>query len=233
MSLAQTENKSMHKFILFTLLSLMTNVSVAIAADNDLPPLDESYMGTHGMVLMSYNSNVFASHLPLYHKPHDVQLLYKLEVKDLALMQLVRDAELVTIKPEPFNLQRLMRGEKMTINADVYMGHFERDGMEVYNNIALTFDKLLYVRSLADIEESSTKQVYDAVSYRKNNKIYVHRIQKAPSFDHLIHIDENASCSGKFNTSSAVPEESELQYKFLNCGTMKPLYFEKQDFSKY
>lgn len=205
----------------------------AESVPEELPPLDPAYVGVHGMVLMNKSSTIFAYHLPLYHKPHDVQLLYKLDVKDVALMQLVRDNDMVTIKPKPFNLQRLMRGEKVILEADVYTGHFERDGMLVYKNMSLNFAEQLYVRKLDDIKPSSTRQEYDVVSYRKNYKIYIHRLQQAPSFDHLIHIDVTAGCLTKFNTSSPVPKRTELQYKFLNCGTMKPFYFETEDFKKH
>ncbi|MDO6444220.1 hypothetical protein Q4493_00380 [Colwellia sp. 1_MG-2023] len=196
----------------------------------ELPPLDPSYVGEHGMVLFTKSSSIYASHLPLYHKPHNVQLIYKLENKNLALLQSVRDGGLVTIKPKPFNLQRLMRGEKMIINVDVYSGHFERDGMLVYENIPLSFAKRLYVREMIELEESSRQQAYDVINLNKNYKIYVHKIQKAPSFDHILYIDVEASCLGRFNTSSAVPKENELLYKFVNCGTMTPLYYETQDF---
>ena len=200
-------------------------------AEDEAPlPLDPAYMGTHGMALLSYSSTIYASHLPLYQKPHNVQLLYKLSVKDLHLIQLVRDAELVTIKPKKFNLQRLMRGEKMVVTADIYMGHFERDGMVVYENMELSFDKQLYVRELKDLPKASKNQEYDVVQLRKNKRIYIHRITQAPSYDHIIHIDLEAGCLSTFFTSILVPKQPELLYKFLNCGTMKPLYYESKDF---
>jgi len=118
----------------------------------------------------------------------------------------------------------------MVIQADLYSGHFERGGMLVYKNLPLSFAKQLYVRTFDDIKPSSKKQEYDVVSLRKNYKIYIHRIQQAPSFDHLLSIDLEAGCLNRFSTSSPVPKETELQYKFLNCGTMKPLYFETKDF---
>ncbi len=220
--------------LLASLLIVFTSFSsLAESVPEELPPLDPAYVGVHGMVLMNKSSTIFAYHLPLYHKPHDVQLLYKLDVKDVALMQLVRDNDMVTIKPKPFNLQRLIRGEKVALEADVYAGHFERDGMLVYKNVTLNFAEKLYVRKLDKLEPSSKKQEYDVVSYRKNYKIYIHRLQQAPSYDHLIHIDVNAGCLTKFNTSSPVPKRTELQYKFLNCGTMKPFYFETEDFKKH
>ncbi|MDT0602704.1 hypothetical protein [Thalassotalea castellviae] len=217
--------------ILFIVVSFMCSFTLSAEEAAELPPLDPGYVGVHGMVLFTKSSSIYASHLPLYHKPHNVQLIYKLENKDLALLQSVRDGDLVTIKPKPFNLQRLMRGEKMVINADVYSGHFERDGMLVYESIPLTFAKLMYVRDMVDLTDSSNKQEYDVVNINKNNKLYIHRIQKAPSYDHILHIDVEAGCLGRFNTSSAVPKENELLFKFINCGTMTPLYYENQDFS--
>jgi len=220
--------KIMYK--LFCLYLCVFTFNVIAFEEKELPPLDPAYEGVHGMALVSHTSTIYASHLPFYKKPHDVQLVYKLETKDLSLLQLVRDNKLVTIKPQPFNLQRLMRGEKMTINADIYMGHFERDGMLVYKNVPLNFATKLYVRDFSDIKESSNRHEYDVIKLRKNNRIYIHRIQQRPSFDHLIHIDLEAGCLASFNTSSAVPKDTELQYKFLNCGTMKPLYYETEDF---
>jgi len=215
---------------LLCLLPLLTQMSFAEGDDKKLPPLDPEYMGVHGMVLVTQGSSIYASHLPLYKKPHNVQLLYKLDNNDLAILQTVRDSQLITIKPKPFNLQRLMRGEKMVLQVDLYAGHFERGGMLVYENISLSFDKKLYVRTLEDIKPSSKKQEYDVVSLRNNYKIYIHKIQKSPSFDHILGVDLTAGCLARFNTSSPVPKESELQYKFLNCGTIKPLYFETEDF---
>jgi hypothetical protein len=220
------------KKILFSILFLLSQISFAEDDVKELPPLDPAYMGIHGMALFTQGSSVYASHMPLYKKPHNVQLLYKMDNDNLAVLQMIRDGELITAKPEKFNLQSLMRGEKLTVNVDLYAGHFERDGMLVYENIPLTFDKQVYVRTFDDIEPSSKKQNYDVVSLRKNYKIYIHKIQQAPSFDHIIGIDLDAGCLTKFNTSSPVPKRSELQYKFINCGTMKPLYFETEDFQK-
>ena len=218
------------KQVLLSILLLVSQVSFAEDEVKELPPLDPGYMGIHGMVLVTQGSSIYASHLPLYNKPHDVQLLYKLDNNDLAVLQTVRDSQFITIKPKPFNLQRLMRGEKMVIQADLYAGHFERGGMLVYKNISLSFDKQLYVRAFDDIKPSSTKQEYDVVSLQGNYKLYIHRIQQAPSFDHILGVDLVSGCLGRFNTSSPVPKETELQYKFINCGTIKPLYFETEDF---
>ncbi len=220
----------MKKIILATFLFIVNSSSFAYEEAKELPPLDGSFMGEHNMVLVSQSSTIYASVMTTYNRPSNVQLLYKIENKSLAILQSVRDGRLTTIKTKPFNLQRLMRGEKMEIMVDLYSGHFARDGMLVYENIPLTFAKLIYVRELDDIKESSNQQEYDVVDLKKNYKIYIHKIQKAPSFAHMLHIDLEAGCLTRFRTSSPVPKENELLYKFLNCGTMKPLYYENEDF---
>ncbi|MEW6989541.1 hypothetical protein AADZ91_02535 [Colwelliaceae bacterium 6441] len=220
----------MSKIIILLLFIFVNRTSFAADA-KELPPLDPAYVGVYGMVLFNKSSNIYASHLPSYDKPHNIQLIYKIENKDLALLQTVRDGRMITVKPKPFNIQRLMRGEKMVINADVYSGHYNNDGMLVYENVPLTFAKQLYVREMVDLKDPEQLQEYDVIHLRNNDKIYVHRIQKPPSFEHILHIDVEAGCLGRFKTSSAVPKETELLYKFINCGTMTPLYYNSEDFS--
>ena len=192
-----------------------------------LPPLDPAYEDIHPMVLVNKGSTIFAYYLSGYEKPRDVQLVYKLSVKDVSLVQLVRDANLVIVKPEKFNLQRLMRGEKMTISAEAYIGDYRTDGTIVYDNVLLNFDKLLFSRELSDLAPSSKKHTYEAISYnRGSDRLYIHHVQQAPSYAQLLHIDLTAGCRNTFNASSAVPKENELLYKFINCGTLTPLYFD-------
>lgn len=212
---------------------LVTLSTFAEEEVKELPPLDPAYEGIHGMALFGTSGDIFASHMPLYHKPHNAQLIYKVKSSNVALFQVVKDNELVTIKPEKFNLQRLMRGESFIINADIYIGHFEREGMLVYQNFPIEFDEQLYVREFTELAESSNKQEYEMIKYsQKSGHLFVHKITQAPSYDQILHIDLEAGCLTKFNTSSAVPKQNELLYKFMNCGTIKPMYFETQDFSK-
>lgn len=217
---------------LYLIILISASFQVLAYEEKDQPPLDPAYVGIHGMVLVAHASRIYASHLPLYHKPHDVQLVYKIESKEIPFLNLVRDADLVTIKPREFNLQRLIRGEKMTIVADVYRGHFERESELIFKDKAIVFEKQLYVRELKDLAKPSLWQEYDVINVGKTERIYIHKIAQPPSFDHLLLVDLEGACLQKFKTSVMVPKENELHYKFLNCGTMKPLYYETEDFKK-
>jgi hypothetical protein len=220
----------MKKTLLIVTILLFSGMLLAEEEAVEPEPLDPAYMGLHGMILMNNGSNLFASHLPTYNKPHDAQIIYSLEISDTAIVYLVRDADMVTIKPRPFNLQRLIRGESFTVKADVYMGHFEREGMLTYENMDITFEEQLYLRLLDKPQNSHISQTYDSVMLKNNQRILVHQIQKAPSYDHLVLLYDNVNCVTKFGTSSAVPSQSELNNKISFCGSLKPLYYETQDF---
>lgn len=212
-------------FIGFLCLSLF-------ATGDDDAPLDPAYEGRQGMVIVNKGSNLYVSNMPTYNMPHNAQILYKLELRELSLIQLVRDADMVTILTQPINLQRLIRGEKVTVLADVYLGHYDRGGMQVFKDLPITFNKPLYARMLDELESKDRKQRYDAVEVGNNEYILIHQIQTPPSYDHLVLATDYVSCIKEFDTGSAVPKENELIRRLMNCGPLKPLYFETEVFKK-
>ncbi|MCY7294630.1 hypothetical protein [Alteromonas sp. a30] len=210
------------------LLGLMLSPFV-IAEDEEkeLPPLDPIFMGSQKMVLAVGGQNLFALNLVTHKRPANVQIIYELSTKDPALFYLVRDADLVSMKMKPFNLERLMRGEEVSVKADIYMGHFDEAGMLTYKNRDITFTKQHFVRDLAtDIPlPSSQQREYLSVDLRGNERLLVHKVQGAPSYQHLIFFHESLGCVTNFTSSSAVPPEGEILSRLSLCGSMKPLYY--------
>ncbi|MDN3379228.1 MULTISPECIES: hypothetical protein [unclassified Pseudoalteromonas] len=217
------------RFLFFMLLLGLPTVAYCEEETKELPPINPAYNAEHAMALVNQGSRIFAVNLPTYKQPHDVQIVYKIENPDVAFLNVVRGAELITIKPKPFNIQRLIRDEEITITADVYNGDYRRDGILVYKNRTIEMSKRLYARELNYLAESSQWQDYDLITLKENERIYIHKISQAPSYNHLIYVDLTSACLQKFRTSKRVPKESELTYKFINCGTLKPLYFDSED----
>ncbi|MBQ4836253.1 hypothetical protein [Pseudoalteromonas luteoviolacea] len=220
----------MKRIILFTLFCTISFLATAEKEKKELPPLNPAYQGEHGMVLMNRGSKIYATNFASYKLPSDIQIVYKIDNPDVAFLNLVRDSDFITIKPKPFNLQRLERGEEVSIVADVYEGHYKRDGFKVYSDRTIVFSKKLYARKLKDLSAASQWQEYASIELNKTERIFVHKITKTPSFNHLIFVDLTNACMQKFRTSKRVPKLSELVYKFVNCGTLKQLYFETEDF---
>ncbi|MDM7859085.1 hypothetical protein QTP81_00520 [Alteromonas sp. ASW11-36] len=194
------------------------------------PPLDPQFMGSHGMVLMSSESDLYASFLPELSGSKQQQLIYLIDAKGPEVFFLTRDADRVTIKTKPFNLQRLMRGETVEVAVDVYLGNYEQGGSLMFPEVPINFVEQLYYRPLEKLEPSGLRQTYDMIELGGENRMFVHRIKHKPSFDHIILVEEARNCVTQFFTSEAVPSEQELLMKLLFCGSIKPLYYNTEAF---
>lgn len=215
--------------LLFSLM-LITPVS-GFAEDEAAPkPLNPIYNGEHYMVLVSNGTNVYASFMPGHESPKNLQLVYDIN-GPAAMKFLVRDADLVTMRTKRFNLERLMRGEEVTIQADIYMGHASREGSLTFESMEIVFEEQLYLRMLEgdELEASSSRQKYDSIELSGSARMLVHQVQSSPSYDHLVLLYDAVGCVTEFNTSSPVPNPNEVLGKLLYCGSMKPLYFDSQD----
>lgn len=219
--------------LLLTLL-IITISGYAFAKEEavELPPLNPKYNAEHAMALVNKGSGIYALNLPSYKLPHDVQVVYRIKNPNVAFLEFVRNAEFITLKPQPFNIQRLMRGEEITITADVFEGDYRKDGSLIYSNIAIEMSKQLYARQLKDLTEPTQWQEYDMIDLGSTERIYIHKIEQAPSYNHLIFVDLVNACMQKFRSFKLIPTQNELTYKFINCGTLKPLFYDAESFKK-
>nr|WP_238937432.1 hypothetical protein [Pseudoalteromonas sp. S16_S37] len=217
------------KITLATMLCVTALHAFAKQEKKEPPPLNPAYYGEHPMVLLNQGASIYATNLPAYDFPNNVQVVYKLENPGVAFLSLVRDSDLVTIKPKKFNIERLMRGEEVEVKADVYGGHYAQGGSLLLSDAPIVFAKKLYSRALSDLTPSSQWQEYDMIPISNDGRIYIHKIQQRPSFSHLIYVDLTSACMQKFRTSKRVPPASELTLKFVNCGSLKPLYYDTQN----
>jgi hypothetical protein len=220
----------MRLFIAIFLLFVSHSVFSEEEQKKELPPLNPAYEAEHGMALINQGSRIYAANFAGYKAPSNFQVVYEIENPDVAFLSLVRDEELITLKPKPFNLERLLRGEEFEINADIYSGHYQRGGTLVYKDRTITMSGLLYSREMKDLKESSKWHEYDMINLKGTKRIYIHKIQKAPSFSHMIFVDLTSACMPRIRTSKVVPSKGELTYKFVNCGTLKPLFYDTESY---
>lgn len=216
------------KHFMVYLFGMMLSLTVLAEEEPAPPPLDPSFQGTHGMVLAVAGQNLFAINEVTFERPSNAQVVYSLSTKTPTLFYLVRDADLVTVKTQPFNLERLIRGEEeVIVKGNVYMGHYDRGGMVTFEDVELVFQKKLFSRDLAKekLFPSSNSRVYESVPVGRKNRILLHKIQQAPSYQHLILFYEQVGCVTNFMSSSAIPPEGEVLSRLSLCGSMKPLYY--------
>src|SRR5471030_1344452 len=96
--------------------------------------------GEHGMALFGGTQGLYASHLPMFHAPHDYQVILQVHVADPVIDAALRKrlnghTALWTIAPEKFELDRLAPQAALPLTqfqADLVQGHFEQGGKTQY-----------------------------------------------------------------------------------------------------
>ncbi len=195
----------------------------------------KGYVGEHGMVLLAGpEQEMIASHMPLYHAPHDYQIVYRVESNDERL-KLLNDDQLITILPEAFDLTKLIKANKITLKTKVYRGHFERGGEFLFDS-ELSFKELLYVRKIETIKSLKSDLLleinqFEIIPVSEKIALLIHKIGNSPSFDSiswLLNRDKNKEIKCK---SKPFKNHGSLLVYIEKCTGAKTQYFEFRDFS--
>jgi len=203
-------------------------------------------MGSHGMVLFTDGTNLYANHLPLYRKPHDYQLIYQVNTnKNQSIIDYLQGyapkssdhylTHMVTILPEPFDLNRLVNQQSLVIAATVFKGHFERGGKSWLYDVQFEFEKMLVNKQIT-VAENFDKRKKQQWLVRdlalKTDRLFIHVINEKPSFDALI-IGKNCPDTLEAATVLTAPPIDNKSPSLLKtpCKQQSILYYETQDFS--
>lgn len=168
-----------------TLFSLALTAATANAAD--------ATHGQHGMALFGGKEGLYASHLPLFHAPHDYQVILRVHVADPATDAALRarlDGKTVlwTIAPEKFELSRLAPGAAAPLRrfqADLVQGHFERGGLAQYAAATIVVDKVIMFRRLSPAAKANASASYMQLGGGRQRYL-VKQIDSRPDFDHIV-----------------------------------------------
>lgn len=146
---------------------------------------------THGMLIFG-KEKIYASHLPLFHSPHNYQIILELELTVADKKKFIGDQQqhpeftTWTIEPEKFILPDMI-AKPLPFKVNLYRGHFERGGTAILKQITVNIKQVIYFKKF------DTDSVKDsAVSYILfgNNKeqFAVHHISNKPDFEQIIQV---------------------------------------------
>ncbi|MYN07349.1 hypothetical protein GTP77_08345 [Massilia sp. FT127W] len=149
--------------------------------------------GTHGMALFGGKEGLYASHLPMFHAPHDYQVVLQVHVADARLDAALKGrldgkTALWTVDPEKFELDRLAPDAASPLRqfkADLVLGHFEQGGKTQYRAATLVVDKVLLFRPLSPAEKTNSTATYVQIGNGKQRYL-IKEIDSRPDFDHIV-----------------------------------------------
>ncbi len=145
-------------------------------------------MGTHGMVLFGTGGRLFLSHIPMFHRPHDVQLLaaVALEHPELPAGQDFSNGT-YTLEPERFDLDALAQGRLKHFKATVYQGNFEGGGTPLHRDVTVRVESVELVLPLSGRAPEFTELRYWLVG-SGTEAFLVHALSRAPDFDQVVKV---------------------------------------------
>lgn len=156
----------------------------------------ETAMGGHGMAVFGGREGLYASHLPMFHTPHDSQVLLRFHLADAAADKalrdtLARDPKLWTFDPEAFDLLRLAPGHAQPLRefkARFFEGHFERGGKPQAAEQRVVVDEVLLFRRLNPARREAASGRYWLIG-RGSEWFAFKLIDRRPDFDHIVKLD--------------------------------------------
>lgn len=154
---------------------------------------EHSTMGVHGMLLFG-EEPLYLSHLPMFERPHNFQVLLEASFDDSALQALRADREgggdLYTFEPEKFPISELDPGgdgpARTSMAGTVFHGHFERGGTPIARATA----QIRNVVYFTELDVQATRDPDMALSYlcfgRAGRLHLAHQITSSPDFDQVL-----------------------------------------------
>lgn len=164
------------KYIIFLCLIFSP---FAFAGKND------TAVGIHGMALLKIEDEFIASHMPLHASIHAHQVLFKVKFAakiEQQLSEFFLHHNLISLKPELFDLHKLMCGELREFKTDIVLGHFERDGKTEVYSAKIQVTELLLAKPIMNVDNGAFYQI----EINSSRSLLVHRIGNRSSFDEII-----------------------------------------------
>lgn len=185
------------KFTCFLFLYLFFAIHIYAQSHHVAGPQDKP--STHGMLIFG-TEKIYASHLPLFHSPHNYQILLELQLDDKSTElysadQLANPQSVTyTVEPEKFVLpdKIISRGN---FNARLYRGHFERGGIKIADSVSIKIVSVIYFRELNTKDQKN--ETTDFILFGNSKEQYAaHFITNAPDFEQVIQVDAAKLLSG-------------------------------------
>ena len=163
----------------------------------------------HGMLVVGTDV-IYLSHLPMFHSPHNYQLIFEatLSEEELAVYRAdvaAHPEALYTLAPTVrWVLPDTIR-EEANFTGDLYRGHFERGGAPIARGMTVKVKHIIHFRRFeANGKGDSTQWLAFG---RGREQFLAHRIQAPPDMDQVVQV----SAPPAEGQTVLVPQVGELE----------------------
>jgi hypothetical protein len=158
----------------------------------------------HGMLMVG-QARVLMSHLPMFHAPHDYQIILETSLsapgfdpqKKYVDDRNATQTRTYTWVPKPFVLSDLLRSHAVppTMVGTIFRGHFERGGIAITgDDVEARLERILYSRRLVASDPALAERRY-VMFGSPSEPFLAHVITRPPDFDQVTAIEIAAPCA--------------------------------------
>ncbi len=168
--------------------------SIGLNAQHEPKKMSADKPSTHGMLIFGSDA-VYASHLPMFHSPHDYQVLLELSLSATDRQKYIEDKKqhpnvpTYTIAPERFVLPDMLNHPK-PFKVSLYRGHFERGGIAILNDITVSIKEVLYFKKFNPNAPREVVANYILFGDEKE-QFLAHKISNKPDFEQIIQVNSD------------------------------------------
>jgi hypothetical protein len=169
-------------------------ISFQINAQHENHKMSTDKPSTHGMLLFG-SEKIYVSHLPMFHTPHNYQIILELELSKSDKQKYVADKNknpnytTYTIEPEKFVLPDMINNPK-SFKVNLYRGHFERGGVKILKNITVKIVQVVSFKKFNQ-EEIKSKTSNFILFGNEKEQFLAHEITNKPDFEQIIEVKTN------------------------------------------
>jgi hypothetical protein len=174
------------------IIGLFVFVSAYAAHQHGDPP------SVHGMLVVG-NDRLYLSHLPMFHSPHDYQVILEAELDPEAAglyrsSKAANEEPVYTIAPESGVLPEMAQAGR-SFKAALYRGHFERGGVQIAA-ATVRIVKVLYFKKFDPLagKDSSLKFILFG---NAREQFAAHVITAKPDFDQILETSASEDLDGR------------------------------------
>lgn len=180
--------------------------SIALILASSVQAAPKERIGLHGMVMFSDGASLYASHLPMFHAPHDVQFIAQILIQNqyihtTLIKTLTSNPSYWTLSPERFDLNQLgvaSQGKLSHFKADLFSGHFERGGLQQFADQTIELQSVIIHQSLNHQKELKSHFIR-LTPETAQRQFYARVIQSKPGVDLIFWVESNIPLPKRFS----------------------------------
>jgi hypothetical protein len=156
----------------------------------DVPP-EEGRVGVHAMIAFGPNTEggIYLAGYPSYLKPNDLQFVMKAHVSPVPpdyVPKKMNDG-LYTLEPDTFSLDRLISGQVLTFQGNLYIGNYQERTKQLAHGMRVDVDSMIFPPRPLDPAAPHTPEA-SYIAFGRTGALYmVHVITGSPDFDQVLY----------------------------------------------